>query len=474
MLLIAEKISKNRKLIIGSLSLLALLVVFVLPNFISEPWVTDNSGQVQISPTTQQPAPSLVAEKTRYRQQSQAVLAEIIVLRDKLQDQSVNLWGNIQYNNSMSKIKTGDEQYRQGNYGQSLSSYKKALGELQQLQQLSESKLQQALTDGVLAIESALPSAESAVNKAATLAIAIAPENPQSQQLSSRAENFAELATLNQQAQNTVKRQDYQGAKQLYIQALTLDPKHQKLKNSLQTVENAINKQNFVNHMSHGYTALENKNFDRALIEFQQAKDIYPNNPSVEEAISHVNTDQTQAFIEQQIVEASYLEQREEWHKASELYRKLLEIDASLTEVKLKLTNTTMRRDMDKALTSTLNNPLTLADPTAYNQAQALLEKTQQIVDPSIRLQHQINDLISLIQQARIAVDINFESDNITEVNLFKVAKLGTFERMTLQLYPGHYVISGSRKGYRDVQKEITVNSTTSNGTIHIVCNQKI
>jgi tetratricopeptide (TPR) repeat protein len=473
-LLATEKIPKNRKLIIVSLSLLALFVVFVLPNFISEPWVTNNSRQPLASVTTQQPVPSVIAEKTRYRQQSQAVLAEIIALRDSLQNQAVDQWANIQYNNSMSIIAVGDKQYSQGDYGPSLSSYEKALAELQQLQKLGNQKLQQALADAVLAIESALPSAKPTVYDATFLAMSIAPENPRSQELNKRSENFAELVNINQLAESLLQQQDYQGAKQQYQSALALDPKHQKIKTALQNVENTIKQKNFVNHMSRGYIALDKKNFDNALNEFQQAKRIYPNNIGVEQAISHVKTGKTQVIVEQQIAQAAHSEQQEKWHQASQLYQQLLETDPSLTQVRLKLTKTTMRADLDKALNSILNNPLSLADPKTYNQAKLLLNNSQQIVDPGNRLQHQIHHLDSLIQQARIAVDVHLESDNLTEINLFKVAKLGTFERMTVQLYPGHYVISGSRSGYRDVQIEITVNSTSSDSTIRIVCNQEI
>ena len=48
-------------------------------------------------------------------------------------------------------------------------------------------------------------------------------------------------------------------------------------------------------------------------------------------------------------------------------------------------------------------------------------------------------------------------SDNVTEVSIYKVGRLGNFMRKEINLRPGTYVIVGSRPGFRDVRVEFRV-----------------
>ncbi len=52
---------------------------------------------------------------------------------------------------------------------------------------------------------------------------------------------------------------------------------------------------------------------------------------------------------------------------------------------------------------------------------------------------------------------VQLVSDNVTDVSIYKVGKLGTFQTRELDLRPGTYVAVGSRPGYRDVRLEFRV-----------------
>ena len=79
--------------------MLVVATVFLLPQFVSEPWVavgTDDLPPVpEASPSTV--APSTAAELTRFRQESQGVLAEIMAIRDRLQQSSVERWAEVEF-----------------------------------------------------------------------------------------------------------------------------------------------------------------------------------------------------------------------------------------------------------------------------------------------------------------------------------------------------------------------------------------
>ena len=66
-------------------------------------------------------------------------------------------------------------------------------------------------------------------------------------------------------------------------------------------------------------------------------------------------------------------------------------------------------------------------------------------------------DLDRLLTVAMTPVSVTLESDNLTEVTLLKVGRLGMFSTRTLELRPGAYTAVGSRQGYHDVRRSFRV-----------------
>jgi 2-keto-4-pentenoate hydratase/2-oxohepta-3-ene-1,7-dioic acid hydratase in catechol pathway len=58
------------------------------------------------------------------------------------------------------------------------------------------------------------------------------------------------------------------------------------------------------------------------------------------------------------------------------------------------------------------------------------------------------------------------ESDNFTEVAVYKVGKLGRFASRELNLRPGTYIVVGTRDGFQDVRKKIIIKP--GQGPMHI------
>jgi hypothetical protein len=68
-----------------------------------------------------------------------------------------------------------------------------------------------------------------------------------------------------------------------------------------------------------------------------------------------------------------------------------------------------------------------------------------------------LDQLEAILARAAEHVPVTLVSDDATEITVFQVGFLGTFERRQLSLRPGRYVIKGSRHGYRDVRLEVDV-----------------
>ena len=54
-------------------------------------------------------------------------------------------------------------------------------------------------------------------------------------------------------------------------------------------------------------------------------------------------------------------------------------------------------------------------------------------------------------------IAVALTSDNQTDVTIYRIGRLGLFERKDMELLPGRYTIVGTRSGFRDVRRELTV-----------------
>ncbi len=80
-------------------------------------------------------------------------------------------------------------------------------------------------------------------------------------------------------------------------------------------------------------------------------------------------------------------------------------------------------------------------------------------------------------QSVRVAttpISVELISDNKTEVVVFKVKRLGKFDRYELQLRPGPYTIVGTRDGFRDVRKTIQITHDSKLTSFSIECEESI
>jgi hypothetical protein len=78
------------------------------------------------------------------------------------------------------------------------------------------------------------------------------------------------------------------------------------------------------------------------------------------------------------------------------------------------------------------------------------------------------------VEAAQTPIKIIIESDAFTDVAVYKVGKLGRFESRELSLRPGTYTVVGTRDGYQDIRKKITVKAGQGLVRIRIKCEVKI
>jgi hypothetical protein len=89
-------------------------------------------------------------------------------------------------------------------------------------------------------------------------------------------------------------------------------------------------------------------------------------------------------------------------------------------------------------------------------------------------LQKQLATLKDWIARADVPVSVALQSDNVTQVTIYRVGQLGTFAERSLELVPGSYTVVGTRPGYRDVRREINVRPGAASEPVVIRCEDRI
>jgi len=107
-------------------------------------------------------------------------------------------------------------------------------------------------------------------------------------------------------------------------------------------------------------------------------------------------------------------------------------------------------------------------------EANQLLQQVSTISNPGNNILQAASKLEQLLVVANQAISITLQSDGNTEIAIYKVGQFGKFSNKKIDLKPGKYTIVGSRSGFRDVRKEVTVLAEMSSKTIQIQCDEPI
>jgi hypothetical protein len=78
------------------------------------------------------------------------------------------------------------------------------------------------------------------------------------------------------------------------------------------------------------------------------------------------------------------------------------------------------------------------------------------------------------LSQYEKPVRVALVSNSQTEVVVYKVGRVGVFDRREIELLPGTYTVVGTRVGFRDVRREFTVQPGKSAPTLDIRCEDPI
>jgi tetratricopeptide (TPR) repeat protein len=456
---------------IAALGLLAALVIFYLPTLVRErgPLVNVPAARKERTapPAEATAKPPVVVPQAAF----DAVLGEFLRLDEELGKLNADRWGGVDWAELRRLAGQGDAAYRERDIAGALASYQAAAGLAKGLVSRAPTVLADALREG----EAALSGGDQAQAIARfETALAVAPDDAGAKRGLARARSLDRVLALMTQASGAEAAGERAAALKLYREAAALDPDWAPAKAGAARLEAAASQDAFRAQMARGFAAQAAGDLAAAREAFSLALRQRPDDVQARAALAQAESDQQLDRLARLQAEARALEQQERWSEAVARYEAVLAVDANLAEARQGRERARARSELDQRLRTELGNADRFNDDAALTKARAALESARAVAGPGPVLAEQIAELDRLLAVAATPVSVTIESDNMTEVTLFKVGRLGAFSSRSLQLRPGAYTAVGSRPGYRDVRRTFRVVPGSDAAPVVVRCEEPI
>jgi tetratricopeptide (TPR) repeat protein len=259
-----------------------------------------------------------------------------------------------------------------------------------------------------------------------------------------------------------------------FQEALRLDPRSGEARFGLERVKSRMAEEEFRRWMAEGLSALNAGDAATAQARLLKARALRPEAAEVKEALSQAEGQLRSARVEALRQKALAREQREDWAGALAAYDEVLALEPNLQFARQGKERSAALAALERRIDFFVSQPEVLDSDVQLDQAVRLLQDLQAASPAGPRFAAEVEKLKSLVQTAKTPVRVTIESDNLTEVSVYRVGKLGRFGTRDLSLRPGNYMMVGSRDGYRDERLELLVKPGPEVIRVTLICRVKV
>jgi len=468
-----------------SLSVLVLLllgVIFLLPKSVTKNGVAPMADADTAGDPSEQSADSAEAgtdtvklpqrdERVQTREAAEEVLGRLLAKTRTLEGRGVQRWGGLTWKRGEDAYKEGDAAYLARDYETAAEKYAEAIEHIEPLLDQVDTVFRQTLTDAAQALDNA--DALEAV-RLYELAVAISPSHAPAKAGLLRAQNLDTVLALTEQGLALERELELDAARQSFEQAVEVDPDWRVAVDGLERVRGTINQMQFDSRMTEGLMALADGDYLTARAAFRRAQELKPGSPEPADGLLQVDQGVRLNNIAALKREAQSLEANERWQSATDAYKSLLELDSNLTFAHEGVVRSNRMTELHQTLQGYIDEPDALSSPRNLQNATKLVVDITRMPDIGPRLASQRDELSRLLKRAATPLAVQLVSDNMTDVSIYKVGKLGAFNTTELSLRPGTYVAVGVRSGYRDVRLEFRVAPELDMQPVVVRCEEEI
>ena len=230
----------------------------------------------------------------------------------------------------------------------------------------------------------------------------------------------------------------------------------------------------FAEAMSRGLAAFDSGDFEVAQKAFEEALLLVPGSAEAADGVARSERALSLAAIRRHREKAEAFEKEDRWREAEAEYKAALALDSSLRFAREGESRASDRARLAEQMSYHIDHPQRMVDDQVLEEARQVLAEADALDSLTPGLQKQRLTLQQVVEVASTPVQVVLQSDNSTEVVVYRVGRLGRFDRRELELRPGTYTVVGTRDGYRDVRRQLRVEAGGQSQPLTVRCEEKI
>jgi tetratricopeptide (TPR) repeat protein len=454
------------------LALVAVAVVVILPSRFSR-----QRQPAQVMPETPQIQPQARADEESASKagEAQALLQKTLNLKARLENEGVKDWGvepvDTSYRQVLALLAEANAYLDDQRFDQAVKGYRETIVKLEQLAASRPERLRRAIQAGNEALEQ-LDS--KSAKKSFKIALAADDDNSDARIGLERAENLPKVLELLAQGQSHEGEGDLDAARKMYDAAVSLDKDFKAARDHLQQADQLILERDFQRSMSEAISALNQNKTAQARHALNIAQNLRSDSAAVLDLEQQLRNIEQQAELQRLKMQALKYEKAEQWKKAVETYARVLKIDANTGFAKQGKLRAEKNSELNRQVQTYLLSPDDLQALEHREHARRIYDMAAANSDIGQKFADKTEKLRLLLEVYSRQVTVLVQSDDMTDVMIYRVGRLGHFLEHSIKLHPGRYKAVGTRSGYRDVMLQFTVPMDSEKITLKIYCKEKI
>lgn len=415
-------------------------------------------------------APYANLEREQAREEATVELASFVELQAVLEEEmNISSWGANEYGHVKELATVADGHFVENEYSQAMEAYRSATMALQTLIDDGRAQYDTSIANAQVALDER---DEATASSAYQRALTIIPGDPVAENGLARATLLPRISALFRQLDRSLLRSDLKGARISLDELQQLDPNTKGLGEALVNLFDLEKEAQYNRFVSEGFTALREKHFDASTTAFNQALALRPGDSVAIDGLNQTTQNRLLMQLDELRTTAELAKNEGRWADAMAAYDQALLLDRSVRYARDGREDLRRLTTIIKTMDGYLDDPHVLSLDEEYAKANKTLADAFDQTGRGSTFDAKKRAFRSLMDRAGKPLPLILVSDRITEVSIYHIGKLGSFERHELNLRPGRYTLLGSSDGCRDVRMTIIVEP--SMGPISIVCEERI
>lgn len=255
---------------------------------------------------------------------------------------------------------------------------------------------------------------------------------------------------------------------------LRLDNNYKNYQEKLKTLNKKVKDENYNFAISQGFKSLENSDLEQTIKYLNTALNIYPKGTEAIDLLNKIKEEEKNIKFLLIIQITESLVEKDEWEQALEYFIKAKNLNENSLIAQEGIEKSNSIIDIKNEILALLKQPIKLSQSKVNNYALEIMERSNSFRKDSKSLRELQTKLETMIKRANSTREVNIVSDELTDVIVKGVGKVGKVLNKTINLKPGEYYLEGRRVGYKTKLLKINILMDQKSINIEVICDEPI